>query len=263
VRGAARFNPADLLRGFSYPARGYSVLRRFPGLSRYWVMPMLLTFVALVASVMLTFAYADDLLALVWHMPAADSSWRWLYNVAYAFSFLLSLVAMVLGCVFGSTVVAAPFNDLLSEAIEERITGVPAPAFSAARFLHELLRTVSLALSRLLLYAAIVGPLWLLSWLVPGVGHALYLVAWTLFTAAYFALDYVDWSASRRGLPIKARFALLAQRPLLMLGFGLAVWLCLFVPLLNLIFMPLSVAGGTLLFLDMQAGIPRASSRTG
>jgi CysZ protein len=226
-------------------------------------MPMLLTLLALIASVLLTFAYADELLALVWREPAPGSGLRWLYGIAYALSLLLSLVLMVLVCVFGSTIAAAPFNDLLSEALEERVTGQPAPPFVVARFLRELVRSMSLASLRLLIYAAVVGPLWLLSWLVPGLGHIVYLVAWTVFTAAYFALDYVDWSASRHGLAIRARFALLGQRPLLMLGFGLSVWLCLFVPLLNLIFMPLSVAGGTLLFLDMQAGIPRGSSRTG
>jgi len=81
-------------------------------------------------------------------------------------------------------------------------------------------------------------------------------------SAAYFALDYVDWPATRRGLSVRARFALLRRHPLRMLGFGCAVWMCLFVPLLNLLFMPLSVAGGTLLFLDLEAGLPAASSRT-
>jgi CysZ protein len=257
-----RFSPADLLRGLSYPFRGYRVLRQHPGLARYWVMPMVLTSLALLASVWLTLTYADDLLALFWQPPTVGSGWHWLYTTVYALWFVLALALMVLACVLSSGVIAAPFNDLLSEAIEERVTARPAPRFSLGRFLEELLRTVSLALTRLLLYGAVVGPLWLLSWLVPGLGHAIYLVIWTLFTAAYFALDYVDWPAARHGLSIRARFGLLRERPLLMLGFGLSVWLCLFVPLLNLIFMPLSVAGGTLLYLDMQAGIPRASSRT-
>jgi len=34
------------------------------------------------------------------------------------------------------------------------------------------------------------------------------------------------------------------------------VWLCLCVPLLNLLFMPMSVAGGTLLILELK-GSPR------
>ena len=59
-------------------------------------------------------------------------------------------------------------------------------------------------------------------------------------------------TAARRGWPIRARLGLLGRHPWLMFGFGLAVWGCLFVPLLNLAFMPLSVAGGTLLFLDLE-----------
>ena len=120
----------------------------------------------------------------------------------------------------------------------------------------------ALAAFRLLLYALVVGPLWLLSWLVPGVGQALYLGAWLVFTASYFALDYVDWPATRRGHSLRQRFGLLGRHPLRMLGFGFAVWATLFVPLLNLVFMPLSVAGGTLLFLDLEAGPPHGSSRT-
>jgi uncharacterized protein involved in cysteine biosynthesis len=37
-----------------------------------------------------------------------------------------------------------------------------------------------------------------------------------------------------------------------MLGLGAAIWALLFVPLLNVLFMPAAVAGGTLLFLDLH-----------
>ena len=75
----------------------------------------------------------------------------------------------------------------------------------------------------------------------------------TLFTALYFAIDYIDWPASRRGLAFGQRLVLLRTRPLMTLGFGFAVAACLFVPLLNVCFMPLAVAGGTRLFLDLDA----------
>jgi CysZ protein len=97
------------------------------------------------------------------------------------------------------------------------------------------------------------GPLLVVSWLLPGIGQAVYMVFATLFTALYFAVDYIDWPASRRGYAFRQRIALLRVRPLLTLGFGFAVGACLFVPLLNLCFMPLAVAGGTRLFLDLSA----------
>ena len=37
-----------------------------------------------------------------------------------------------------------------------------------------------------------------------------------------------------------------------MLGFGAGVYLFLMIPLVNLFFMPAAVAGGTLLFLDLE-----------
>jgi CysZ protein len=260
----ARFSPLELARGFSYVFRGYGVLQRHRDLARIWLMPMLLTGLALVASLWLSLRYHDDLLHLLWSEPEPSAGFlqRTGYAIASGLSFLTALVALSVACVFSSSIIAAPFNDALSEAIEQREAGRPASSFSVLRLSRELVQAVVLALLRLGLYAAVVGPLWFVSWLVPGVGHLLYLGAWLVFTAAYFALDYVDWPATRRGLSVRARFALLRRHPLRMLGFGCAVWMCLFVPLLNLLFMPLSVAGGTLLFLDLEAGVPAASSRT-
>jgi CysZ protein len=258
----ARLSPLELARGFAYVARGYRVLRRHPGLARYWLMPMLLTGLALVASVWLSLRNHDELLGLLWATPRPGPGWHALYALARAVTFVTALLVLGLVAVFASMVVAAPFNDALSEAIEVLEAGRAPLPFSLGRLLRELLQALLLALLRLALYAAVVGPLWLLSWLVPGVGQVLYLGAWTLFTAAYFALDYTDWPSTRRGLSVRARFGLLREHPLRMLGFGFGVWLCLFVPLVNLLFMPLSVAGGTLLFLDLEAGQRAASSRT-
>lgn len=258
----ARLSPLELGHGFAYIGRGLRVLRRYPGLARYWLMPLVLTALALLGSVWLSLRYHDDLLALLWAEPQAGGVWRALYTLARALSFVAALLLLGLGCVLGSSVVAAPFNDVLSEAIEAREAGRTPLAFSPSRLVRELVQALLLALLRLALYAAVVGPLWLLSWLVPGVGQVLYVAAWVVFTAAYFALDYTDWPATRRGLSIGARFDLLREHPLRMLGFGFGVWLCLFVPVLNLLFMPLSVAGGTLLFLDLEAGQRAASSRT-
>jgi CysZ protein len=187
----------------------------------------------------------------------------WIYGAASALSFVLAWIALSLACVALSTVFAAPFNDMLSEAIEEREAGRAPLPFSFLRLVRELVQSVGLAAFRLALYVLIVGPLWLLSWLLPGVGQVLYLAVWLTFTAAYFALDYVDWPATRRGLSLRERFGLLRAYPLRMLGFGFAVWACLFVPLLNLVFMPLSVAGGTLLFLDLEAGTRAMRPHTG
>jgi CysZ protein len=250
-------DPRDFFRGLLYPLRGLVILRRHPGMARYWLPPILLTTLALIASIMLASRYYDDALALIWAKPG-DQDWQdslllGLYWVVRVLTFGVGIGLAMLVTVVLANLFAAPFNDALSEAVEEVETGNKAPPFSPTKLLRDLGRSVSLELVKLCIYAGVMGPLWFASWLLPGVGQALYLVFASLFTWLYFAIDYVDWPASRRGLGWRGRFALLRTRPFLMLGFGFAVATCLFVPLLNLCFMPFAVAGGTRLFLDLES----------
>jgi CysZ protein len=101
-------------------------------------------------------------------------------------------------------------------------------------------------------------PRFVLQFLIPVVGALLYTVFGFVFTATYFAVDYVDWPATRRGYGVRQRASLVRQRFVPMLGFGAGVYLFLMIPIVNLFFMPAAVAGGTLLFLDLerQAGAP-------
>jgi CysZ protein len=250
-------DPRDFFRGLLYPLRGLVILRRHPGMARYWLPPIVLTLVALIASIALASHYYDRALALIWSEPShsdwQDSLLLALYWVVRASAFVIGIGLSMLVTVVLANLLAAPFNDALSEAVEEVETGKQAPPFSLAKTLRDVGRSVGLELVKLCIYLAVMGPLLVASWLLPGVGQALYLVFATLFSWLYFAIDYVDWPASRRGLGWRARFGLLRTRPFLMLGFGFAVAVCLFVPLLNVCFMPFAVAGGTRLFLDLEA----------
>ncbi|HEX5656386.1 MAG TPA: EI24 domain-containing protein [Polyangiales bacterium] len=255
-------DPRDFFRGLLYPLRGLVILRRHPGMVRYWLPPIVLTTLALLASIVLATRYYDDALALIWKQPVSG---QWheallvaLYWVVRVLTFVLGIGIAMLVTVVLANLFAAPFNDALSEAVEEVETGNKAPPFSLPKLARDLGRSLGLELVKLCIYAAVMGPLLVASWLLPGIGQALYLVFASLFTWLYFAIDYVDWPASRRGLGWRDRFGLLRTRPFLMLGFGFAVATCLFVPLLNLCFMPFAVAGGTRLFLDLEALRARA-----
>ena len=115
-----------------------------------------------------------------------------------------------------------------------------------------LLRTVGLELTKLVIYLAVMIPLFMLSFALPGVGQILYSVVGFLFTALYFAIDYIDWPAARRNKALGYRSQVLKERFAACFGFGTGVFLFLWVPFLNLFFMPAAVAGGTLLFLDLE-----------
>lgn len=263
-------HPGDFVKGLLYPLRGLAILRRHPGLARFWLPPIVLTTAALIGSLIFAVRHYDEAVERVWRTPRGEGFSAGVLSMLHG---VLSALALVVGVglamlvsVVLANLFAAPFNDALSETIEELETGNAAPPFSLVRLLSDLWRTLRLELTKLLLYCAVMGPLLVVSWLLPGVGQALYMVFAAVFTALYFAVDYIDWPASRRGFSWRQRIALLRVRPLMTLGFGFAVAGCLFVPLLNLCFMPLAVAGGTRLFLDLYAyaaretPAPRAAS---
>lgn len=257
MQHASRIPPSDFVRGLLYPLRGLATLRRHGGLARYWVPPILLTIAALVVSVLFAIRYHDAVVELIWSTPTGEGVavgvLRVLHWSARMLALLVGVGLAMLGCVAVANLFAAPFNDALSEAVEELETGQKSPGFALKRLLRDLGRTLRIELIKLVVYVGVMGPALVLSWLLPGIGQALYMLFATLFTALYLAFDYVDWPASRRDYDLRARLALLRVRPLMTLGFGFAVAACLFVPLLNLFFMPLAVAGGTRLFLDLLA----------
>jgi CysZ protein len=254
---AARSTAVGFWRGFTFPFRGAALVYfRQPGLVRYWGIPLLLTLVLACLVTWGALAVRQPLVDLLWETPTGDGFWAFVGRFFHVvLEWVVALVALVAGLVvlsLSTNVLAAPFNDALSEAVERLVTGKPSVAFSLAVVVRDALRTVLLEIAKLALYVSVMGPLFVLSLLVPVLGPILYYVFGFFFTAGYFAIDYIDWPASRRDRGIRQRFGVLRRHWWPMLGFGTGVWLFLFVPLVNLLFMPAAVAGGTLLFLELD-----------
>jgi CysZ protein len=261
-------SPFGFANGLSYAFRGMRfVYFQHPKLARYWLFPVLITAVALFGVFYGAGSYYDDLGDAVWSwMPASwgeATGWvatllsalRWFINLVLGL--LLALLGLVLVVIL-SSIVAAPFNDALSEAVEQILTGQSAPPFAFKRMLADIVRTIRLEILKVLVYAAVVGPMFLASFVVPGIGQILSLVGFAL-TAIYLGIDYVDWPAARRDWSVGERVTFARQRLAAVAGFGTGVWVLLFVPLVNLFFMPAAVAGGTMLFIAAQ---PPNSPRT-
>jgi CysZ protein len=259
--GAVVKSPIGFARGLTYVLRGMRfVYVEHPKLARYWVFPILITGIALGAVFYGAGSYYDDLAGALWSL--FPESWSeasgWVGGLLTALRWLIELVAGILIALLGlvlvlllSSVVAAPFNDALSEAVEHILTGEPAPPFSFRRMLADIVRTVRLELLKVLIYLGVVGPMFLASFILPGVGQVISIVGFAL-TAAYLGIDYVDWPAARRDWSVRDRIAFTRSQLPAVTGFGAGVWVLLFIPLVNLLFMPAAVAGGTILFLALH-----------
>lgn len=244
-------------RGLTYPFKGMRfVFLQHPGLARFWLPPIAITLALLVLATYASIEWHDELINAVWSEPATEGFWGWaLYSLWWVVRVLVVVTmcaGSLLAVVFLTSIIAAPFNDLLSEEVEHLATGKKGPDFSLKILLRDSVRTIGLEIVKLVIYALIMGPLFVLAQFLPLIGQIVYSVVAFLFTALYFSVDYVDWPASRRNKNIGYRFGMLKRHFLPMFGFGTGVWLFLFIPLVNLLFMPAAVAGGTLLFLDLE-----------
>ncbi len=277
--------------GLGYPLRGARfVYREHRGLARLWVPPIVLTAAALAGAAWAGWHFRAQAVDALW-APPQGTGWlasfeRELHSLL---EWVMAVVLWVTGLVavaLGTSVIAAPFNDGLSAAVERlyfndredhatlppagqapagptlprsslrpRARGEPShaghPTPPPVGVLRSVAQGVGLELRKLALYAVVMGPLFVLSLALPSVLTLVDSAVGFGFTALFLALDYTDWPASRRGLPPRVRLGMARAHPRALLGLGLGIWVLLFVPLLNLLFMPAAVAGATLLFCDL------------
>ena len=249
--------PVGYWKGFTYPFKGMKfVYIQHPGLIRIWIFPILITLISFCMASWASWHYSDALVGTFWPEPAGDGFFdgvaRFFHSIVEVIFSILLWAASLMLLVVLTSVIAAPFNGALSAAVERIATGQAEPEGGWAVVARDIGRTIVLEILKLSLYLLVMVPMFALQCAAPGVGSILYTVFGFVFTSWYWGIDYVDWPAERRGWPVGQRFANARKRFMPMFGFGSGVWLFLFVPFLNLMFMPAAVAGGTLLFLDME-----------
>ncbi len=238
--------------GFALPFHALRLVVAVPALRR-WALAMAaitaLSLLALVAGLLLGVPVA---LGALWTRPEG-----WLVALWYLAALALGAVGLVVGVAAVPAVVTAPLADPLVEATERHL-GLQGPgAGGLGRLAAEAaagVRKAVLRVSLLLAGHALLLPLWLL----PGAGHAawsLLSVAWTIF---WLAFEYLDIPANRFGWRFREVARTLRAHPATTFGFGAAVYLLLWVPVLNTLFIPAATVGATILFHELRAagGIP-------
>lgn len=243
-------------RGLSMPFRGIGFMARNPSLARIWIVPVVLVVGLLVAGCVTSGQVAlvlADRWAPMTHDPT-DFGQQMASGIGHALTrtvfAIIGVFVSILVSVLLAPVVAAPFNDMLGEEVERIELGKNPPEFSWARLSRDVGRTVRIELTKMLVYAVLVMPLWFGGFVAPPLAMLSSALGFVL-TAAYFALDYVDGPLTRRSVGVRQRFELFQKHPAALLGFGLGVWTLLLVPIVNLFFMPAAVAGGTRLCAEL------------
>ncbi|HEX8820146.1 MAG TPA: EI24 domain-containing protein [Archangium sp.] len=243
-----RAGPADFFQGLALLGRAGGLIFRSPRLMGLSALCALVTLIALGVLFGLLWVYAPQLLGGMWTLPTA-----WYGRVLwYLVLALLFVVLLVVGANVVVPVVLAPLQDPLSEITEELCGDFTSPPFRLGPFFRGLVISVTHTLTRvffLLLGLAVLFPLNL----IPVAGNVLWTVLGTLWTMFWLAGEHLAAPMTRHTYPFAEVRRVMRQRWLLCLGFGLGVYLLLWVPLLNTFFLPVAVVGGTLLFRGLRA----------
>ena len=88
---------------------------------------------------------------------------------------------------------------------------------------------------------------------VPGVGSAVWWVLSSLWSSFWIAAEHLSNPMARHLFPFGAVVRALWRRLPLAMGFGLATYAVLWVPVVNFFLMPLAVVSGTLLYRALLA----------
>lgn len=228
--------------------RGALYLVSRPRLWKYVLLP------AIVAIVILIFVIGSALTmlsapiaALAAYLPGswADNVLQLLAGVALTIASFVVLISI-------ASMIAGPFNEMLSETIEEAETGIPGPTFRLLDFLRDLVVGLFHAARRVAIYLVVMIALLVLGVVIPVVGTVIAAVLGALATARFASWDAYDAVWSRKRLRYRDKVEYLREHRWRTWGIGASVAVVLVIPGLNVVGLAIGATGATLRSLELQ-----------
>jgi len=173
--------------------------------------------------------------------------------VLLIFSYFFSTLANLL---------ASPFSGLLAERLEARLTGEEPPDVGMMALIKDTPRILHREWVKLAYYLPRALVLLLLH-LIPAFGQTLAPVLWFIFSAWMMAIQYSDYPFDNHKVPFVTMRRALRQHKVQNLQFGVMVYICTVIPVLNLVIMPVAICGATAMWVDRYRRDLAASAKIG
>lgn len=244
----------NFLHGFVYPFRAFGFIRRHRELWGFVLVPILLNM--LVSIALYTGLVVVGLGQIDQIGQAGGSLATTLAFLARVFYVLVLAVVVGWLMVRFGVVLGAPWYGQLAARIGEIISGEHEPAvpLSLGTIMHDTWRALQFELKKLGLTLAVILPSLLLN-LIPLVGPVLATIIAMALGALIACLDFFDPPLERRRLRFRGKLYVVRQTLPTSAGFGLLAAFLVSIPLLNLVAIPLCVAGGTMLLLEADVDL--------
>lgn len=185
----------------------------------------------------------------------------WAHKAHGALGILVKVLVVALSIVIGAVVgflLAQPLSGPALEKIVRKVeASLGAPTWPETTLLSDIWRS----LEGLLLTTALTVPVLAVLFAIEIVFPPAAIVTMPLklgVTALMLAWDLCDYPLSIRGMPIRARFALLRRNAAAVMGFGLGLALLALIPCALFVVLPVGAAGATRLVVRLERWEARA-----
>jgi len=232
--------------GALYLFKGFQLIQQ-PGIRRYVTIPLFINILVFATFGYFMFGWFGGFIdQLMLGMP----EWlQWLDWLIWLFIAAASLILLYFSFTVLANFISAPFNGVLAEAVEEHVTGEKlindspwhAVVTQAPSAIKEEFRKLFYSLTRSLPF--------LFFFFIPGINF-IASALWIIFGAWMLAIQYADYPLSNHQIEFKNQRQKLAQKRMLVLGFGGAVMVGTMIPFVNFIILPCAVAGATVMYLE-------------
>ena len=231
----------------AYTLKGFNIIRQ-PGVRRFIAIPLAINIILFSIGIYYLVTLFEQLMA--YFMPNFPSWLSWLQTLIESLlwpMFAVMIFFMVFYTFsFVANLIAAPFNSLLAEKVENLLRGEPLQNTSLIPAWQTVTKTLASELGKLF-YLIKWSLLILLISFIPVV-NVLAPALWIIFGAWMLALEYLDYPMGNHGHHFKEINQQAIADKTLSLGLGGGVFLLTSIPLLNFLAMPASVAGATALW---------------
>ena len=244
--------------GAHYLLEGLRLIRQ-PGLRRYVIIPLLISTLVFAGAIFGISIWLESLIN--WMLSYLPAWLDWLRYLLWPLFSIAGVLIIFYSFSILTNLLAAPFNGMLAEAVEQYLTGQTIDTGGWKALMKDVLPSIASELRKLLYFIVRAAPLGLL-FLIPGINLAAPFI-WALFSAWMLTIEYLDYPMANHLLHFSEQKRLLRQRKLLSYGFGGSSLLMTMIPVVNFFAMPVSVAGATAMWVgELKVSAPAQSNQT-
>ncbi len=254
----------DSFSGAQYLSKGLHLVRQ-PGIRSFVVMPLLINFVILAIATLYAFNLISDwyqslplwleshLNSEHWYIRWPTEGLNWLMSSLDWLLWPLIVLSVFISVffLFGflANWIAAPFNGMLSESVERYLdpANFSETKFNWILFLKDIPRLIGRELRKLVYYLprALICLVLIFTPLSPFLP-----IIWFLFNGWMSAIQYIDYPEDNHQKSFQTTLQNINANRSGPMGFGLMVMFFTMIPVINILIMPVAVAGATNLWFD-------------